>query len=386
MRESYDVVVVGGGPAGCYAAKTAAENGVSVLVVEKDPDIGLPVRCAEGVGVAGLQEFVEPDPVFCRQLVTHYHLVAPDGTHVEVAMSAAEGYVLERRIFDRHIAELAAQAGARIVTNTAALGARRTDGCVAVELERGREVVAKVVIGADGVESRVGRWLGLKTACRLHDMETAAQYLVTGIDIVPDRIEMHFGNDVAPCGYFWIFPKGPHTGNLGLAIGGEHAAERSPFYYLDRMMERHWPDASIVGRVAGGIACTGGVKTPVGDNIALVGDAAHQANPITGGGIIDGMKAGRIAGRVVAEAIANGDWSEGGLASYPTEWRESIGRIHRRFYRIKEGVFGLDDDTLDALADVINRQPADKRTIKGILTRALISKPKLLLDLAKIVF
>ena len=53
MRDSYDVLVVGGGPAGCTAARVAAENGVSVLVVEKDPDIGTPVRCAEGVGAAG---------------------------------------------------------------------------------------------------------------------------------------------------------------------------------------------------------------------------------------------------------------------------------------------------------------------------------------------
>ena len=111
MREAYDVVVVGGGPAGCTAARVAAEGGASVLVVERDPDIGVPVRCAEGVGAAGLREFVEPEPSFCRQLITHYHLIAPNGECVEVAMSDADGYVLDRKVFDRRVAEGAASAG-----------------------------------------------------------------------------------------------------------------------------------------------------------------------------------------------------------------------------------------------------------------------------------
>ena len=64
MKDSYDVLVVGGGPGGAVAAKTAAEAGLSVLLVEKRPAIGVPVRCAEGIGKEGLAEFIEADPRF----------------------------------------------------------------------------------------------------------------------------------------------------------------------------------------------------------------------------------------------------------------------------------------------------------------------------------
>ena len=89
---------------------------------------------------------------------------------------------------------------------------------------------------------------------------------------------------------------------------------------------------------------------------------------------------------MVAEAIKNGDWSEKGLMPYEREWQDGLGKMHRRFYKIKEGVFHLDDDTLNRLAGAVNSLAPEKRTINGILTRALVSRPKLLLDLAKIVF
>ncbi|HOM57766.1 MAG TPA: NAD(P)/FAD-dependent oxidoreductase, partial [Candidatus Latescibacteria bacterium] len=184
MRDSYDIVVVGGGPAGCEAALFAAQNGASVLVVEKDPDIGIPVRCAEGISVRALREFYEPDPLFCRQHVNEYQLVAPNGTRVEVS-GIGEGVILDRKVFDRMVAEDAARAGAHIMVNTSAVGASREGEGVTVHLEGLPDVRCKVMIGADGVESRAGRWLGLRTACRPHDMETAAQFVLGGIDIVP---------------------------------------------------------------------------------------------------------------------------------------------------------------------------------------------------------
>ena len=385
MRESYDVVVVGGGPGGCQAARTAAEGGVSVLVVEKDPDIGSPVRCAEGVSTRSLQEFYEPDPSFCRQFINEFHLVAPNGTHVEVA-GVGEGYILDRKIFDRRVAEDAVRAGAQIVTNTNAIGARRVGDRVAVRLESRGEVLARVMVGADGTESRAGRWLGLRTFCPLHDMETAAQYLVAGIDTPPNRMEMHFGSSVAPGGYFWIFPKGNGVANVGLGISGDHGAAHTAFFYLDRMLERHWPNASILGRTMGGVPCTGGVKEIVGDNVMLVGDAAHQANPLTGGGITNAMKAGRIAGRVVAEAIRSGDCTRRGLRAYHDEWEDVLGRAHRRFHRLKEGAFSLSDDALNSLAETINRLPPGERSLSTILARALVARPKLLVELARLVF
>jgi digeranylgeranylglycerophospholipid reductase len=381
----YDVIVVGGGPGGCIAAKEAALGGASAIVLEKDPDIGAPVRCAEGVSTASLLQYYEPDPAFCRQRITEYDLVAPSGEHVTVAF-VGDGWILDRKIFDRHVAEDAARSGARIVTNANAIGARRENGEVIVAVEGRGEIRGKVLIGADGTEARAGRWLGLRTFCRPHDMETAAQYVVGGVDIVPHRIEMHFGVDIAPGGYFWVFPKGSGMANMGLGISGDYAAARTPFHYLDRVIARLWPNASILGRTMGGIACTGGVKELVGDNVMLVGDAAHQANPLTGGGITNAMKGGRIAGRVATAAIRAGDVSKRGLQPYEDEWDRTIGKSQRRFYTLKEGVFSLSDETLNELAATTNRLAPEKRTIAGIMTRALLNRPSLLLELVKVAF
>ena len=385
MRDSYDIVVVGGGPAGCEAALFAAQNGASVLVVEKDPDIGIPVRCAEGISVRALREFYEPDPLFCRQHVNEYQLVAPNGTRVEVS-GIGEGVILDRKVFDRMVAEDAARAGAHIMVNASAVGASREGDGVVVHLEGLPDVRCRVMIGADGVESRAGRWLGLRTACRPHDMETAAQFVLGGIDIVPTRFEMHFGTQLAPGGYLWVFPKGKGVANVGLGISGSHGGSATPLELLERAVQRLFPGASVLGRVLGGIPCSGGLKTIVGDNVMLVGDAAHQANPLTGGGIATGLKGGRIAGRVAAEAIRSGDCSRRALQLYEDEWNDRLGNLHRRFYRIKEAVFNIPDETLNDLADVVNKVPLEERTMNKILARSLAKKPRILLDLARVMF
>jgi digeranylgeranylglycerophospholipid reductase len=385
MRADYDILVVGGGPAGCEAARAAAADGARVLVVEKDPDIGVPVRCAEGISVRALREFYEPNPVFCRQTVTEYHLVAPNGVRVEVT-GIGEGVILDRKVFDRMVAEDAARAGAQIITNANATGAHRDKDGVVVSFEGMPDVKAKILIGADGTESRAGRWLGLKTACRPHDMETAAQYVLAGVPIVPTRFEMHFGTQIAPGGYLWVFPKGEGVANVGLGISGQHSKHTTALEYLDRSVARLYPNAAIVGRILGGISCSGGLKQIVDDNVMLVGDAAHQANPLTGGGIATGLKAGRIAGRIAAHAIRTGDCSKSRLMPYHEEWDDRLGNLHRRFYRIKEAVFNIPDETLNDLAEVVNKVPKEGRTMNKILARVLAKKPGVLLDLARIMF
>ena len=385
IREAYDVVIVGGGPAGCQTARNCAEEGLSVLLVEKDPDIGSPVRCAEGVGDAGLREFYEPDPSFTRQKIARLQLVAPDLTRVDVTLDQP-GWILDRKLFDRRVAEDAARAGAQIITNTLATAVRRDGEFSVVTLNGCADVKAKVVVGADGTESRVGRWFGLRTFCKPRDMETAGQYLAAGVDVEPDRMEMWFGNEFAPGGYFWVFPKGPDVANIGLGISGDLAAEHTAFYYLDRMMERHYPNASIIGRTMGGIACSGGVKQIVADGCVLVGDAAHHANPLTGGGIVNSLKAGRMAAPVIAQAIRNDDWTAKALRSYEKAWDAELGSLHRRFYKIKDALFHLPDDFFTNLAHSIVELPVEKRTIRSVLTRAVANRPQLVLEMARVIF
>ncbi|MEE9564123.1 MAG: NAD(P)/FAD-dependent oxidoreductase, partial [Candidatus Hydrothermarchaeaceae archaeon] len=113
----YDAVVVGAGPGGTMTAKTLAESGASVLVVEKRPEIGVPVRCGEGTGIQGLKDLgIKPDPKFIANEIYGEYLYSPDGTKVDMRGEKPNGYVLERRMFDKHLGILAARAGATVRT------------------------------------------------------------------------------------------------------------------------------------------------------------------------------------------------------------------------------------------------------------------------------
>ncbi len=386
LKEQYDVIIVGGGPGGCQAGKTAAELGLSALVVEKDPDIGTPVRCAEFVLEEGLLRYYEPAPSFCNNRMTDYHIVAPDGTRVEFK-DKYHGQMLERKIFDRMVGEDAARAGAHVVTHTAALGARRIDDeWVAVELERFGEVRCHILVGADGTESRAGRWLGLDTAPDKKDLAPCAQYVLAGLDIVAHRIEIYVGEEIAPGGYLWSFPKGPTSANVGLGGPSDRLGERTAFDWLDLAIDRFWPDASIIGRTCGGVPSSGGLKKKVGENVMVVGDAAHQANPLTGGGIINAMDGGRIAMGVAARAIEKKDFSRDALSDYEKDWDEFLGKTHRTLHKVKERVWRLSDDSFSRVAAAANRVPPEERTVGGVIARALAGSPKMMLDLVKLLY
>ena len=155
MKTNYDIIVAGAGPAGSMAARFAAEQGVSVLMLEKDRDIGYPVRCGEAVSKAGVEEFIPSDDKWISARIRQFSLNSPDGTEVIVEFDDA-GYVLERRIFDYELAKTAANAGAEILTRAYVNGLIIEDDKVAgIKYEfRGeqKELRSKIVIGADGVE------------------------------------------------------------------------------------------------------------------------------------------------------------------------------------------------------------------------------------------
>jgi len=387
----YDMIVVGGGPAGSMAALTAAEKGLDVLLIERDLVIGHPVRCAEGVDARGLGEFFEADKRWISAHITAYNLVAPDGTVVAMDTCGADGFILERLVFDRMVAERAASAGASVMTGVEAFAmSPYEDGVRTVKLrnrDREWEVGARIVVAADGVESRVARWAGIDTASSAHDMETCAQATCSGIDIDPHAFSLFYGRGYAPGGYAWVFPKGDRTANVGLGISGDESAKRRPEAFLDDFIADRFPGAAVVSRTVGGVPCSGGLKRIVADGLMIAGDAAHMANPITGGGIINALIAGKYAGETAAAALERtGKAEERSLGRYSKQCDRRFGAMNRRCWRLKEATITFPDERLNKLAADIVRLPLAKRTPIRVLTTALMNRPELLLVLAKVVF
>ena len=348
LRRRYDVVVVGAGPGGSVSAREAAELGLSVLLLEKRQEIGSPVRCAEGVAHELLTPFIEPDLHWISAVVSKAQItVVGDGTTVTRQAEGRKGYILERRVFDRVLAEEAAQAGARVMVKTAATGLLLEDGAVRGVVARGPagvvEIECAVVIGADGVESQVGPWAGLDTALPLRDTMACAQYLLAGIEIDPACCYYYVGQEVAPGGYAWVFPKGEGKANVGLGVQADLAAD-SALNCLTRFIESqpHLAQGSPVTLVVGGVPVAPPLPRLVTSGLMLVGDAARQVDPLTGGGVANAMMAGRLAAEVAAQAIAAGDTSAEALALYEERWMAGRGRKMARNYRLKER-FGPDE-------------------------------------------
>lgn len=383
-----DVLVVGGGPGGLIAARElmARDRGLSVMLLERDRAIGAPVRCGEGVGSAGLTEFIDPAGAsWVSRRITKVIFWAPDGTEVRVAEGDV-GYVLDRTRFEPALATEAGRAGAEIVIGTEATGLRRDgDGWLVAVRGPSREYVvrARLVIAADGVDGMVARWAGLDTRVPARDMESCAQYLMTNVDVDQDAIYLHFGDNVAPGGYAWVFPKGERSANVGLGVVALRAGGRNARQWLDEYTQSYFPTGIRVSSTVGGVIVHPTIRLTVTDGLITVGDAAHMINPLSGGGIVNAMKAGRLAAEVGVAALAAGDTSAVRLERYHREWMELLGDDHIRFHRLKDALSEFDDAFFDDLARTVNKIAYEKRTLRRIFGSALMHHPTLLPVVAK---
>jgi len=355
-----DVLVVGAGPGGSMAARTAAENGVDVIFIEEHPVAGIPVYCAEGLSIGGIVDGgLEAVPPYVSQQITKARIVAPNGNTVDLTSDDWTGYTLNREVFDKALAENAEKAGARLMTNTRAIGVimdgGRVVGVKAVHEGETVEFMAKVVIGADGHWSIIRRSAGLDRYFR--DYVTCAQYRLGGLDLEdPSVNEFWMGENYAPGGYAWVFPKGREVANVGLGVRVKHT--KPPIEYLKDFVAQdpRFRNAKILSKGGGICPVSGTLDRVVADGLMLVGDAAGQLIPMTGAGIHSAIEAGKMAGRVAAEAVKEGDVSARRLSAYRTEFDKYWGKRIRDSGRVLNMLDKFSDDDLNTLSEVITNE------------------------------
>lgn len=388
-----DVLVIGAGPGGSSTAKHAALNGADVILMDKKSEIGAPKRCAEGVSKEGLKKLgIEPNSRWVTKELSGVRLVSPNGTDVwlteEQVKLPEAGYILERKVFDKFMAMDAARAGATIMIKTLARGMRKDyDGYVVSCESMGEdfEIKAKIVVGADGPESRVGRWGGLKTAVKPKNMESGIQFEMVGLEMDnPDCIEFYFGS-VAPGGYAWIFPKGDDIANVGLGIVSTYT-DKTAYEHLVEFVKNcpATKNAQPVELNIGGDPVGGMLKTLVSDNLMIVGDAAGHVNPLTGGGIITALEAGMYAGQVAAGAVKDGDYSEKRLKEYQNICKKEIGDSFNKYLKTKDYMLSLSDSDLDSIADAFQKTEFDNISTSELIKLLIKVSPKALLKLGKL--
>jgi len=387
IKEKFDIIVVGSGPGGSTAAYYSALEGADVVMFERHQDIGNVVRCAEGISKTGLEDFFNPLEFEGTNRVTGLTIFAPSGEFVPVKTEEI-GYVLNRKVFDFVLAKKAAEKGVKIFTLANVTDLSKKDGKInGVKLNHlGKEYVIEgnIIIGADGIDSRIGKLAGLRNGFKLDEIDSCAQATIYNSSIDKHTCCVYFGNELSPGGYAWAFSKDENIANAGLGISGKCAQKKPALEYLKEFINKYFPGSSVLTMVAGGVPCAKALPKLVADNVMLVGDAAHQTNPLTGGGIANAMRAGKIAGTVAAKAIRNRDYSEKFLMQYQKEWKKSWGKRHDALYRLKKAVFRLSDEVLNSIASAVNELPPEKRDLTSIFKIALNEKPSLILDAVRV--
>jgi geranylgeranyl reductase family protein len=314
LTESYDIVVIGAGPAGSSAAHAAAQRGAKVLLIDRRQRIGIPVQCAEFVpqSISRHASFSSACVVqTVEKMITHL----PDGTSYEMK---SPGYMLDRSLFDKELVASAASSGVTISIETRAVSLS-AEG-LAVERGSKKEIIrSKIFIGADGVYSAIARFVGQPSLKNI----VALQYEV----VMPDpqnHVDVYFHKDYEG-GYAWFFPKG-RTANVGVGIIAQKTTLLSQRldHFLDYLVgSRKLSSVEIVAKTGGSIPCEKPRRT-VFDNILLVGDAAGHAHSITGAGVVNAVIAGEIAGRIATEAVERGNLRH--LKNYEVECQETFGK------------------------------------------------------------
>ena len=343
----YDVVVIGAGPSGGICARNLARSGYNVLLCEKRPVVGVPVRCGEATGpVKRISDFMTVNLDYIETRFTGVILNGPGGINIRYDAGKELGVMLDRKLFDQDIANQAVREGAELQVDARVSGiSTAPNGHRLLTIEQGGktfEIEAAMVVGADGAESLSGRWVGIKTRQLPPLTCTAIELRVKAEDPNPNHLTFWQGHDTINKGYIWVFPKvKSKVVNLG---SGELVPKLGSKNMYDLSMEyknRLYPDAEIEEVHGGCVPVSGNLEESAAERFLLCGDAAHHTNPLTGGGIMASMVAAEIAAVWIDKGFKAGDLSREFLRGYEAETGERIGKRHRKEANIRDFVLGL---------------------------------------------
>lgn len=300
---NYDIVVVGGGPAGAMASKTAAAKGLKTLLIEKRSSIGDPVRCGEGLSYNVCEEFgIRPQEYFNK--TDFFDLISPGGKVIRLKTPC---YIIDRKLFDRHLVTEAEDNGAEVWLKARAVSLEKRGAAFNINIEKDKKLIQvhpKVIIAADGVESTIARMAGVPIVLKPEEIGSSAAAVIEGVNIEKNVMVESFLKDV-PLGYFWIFPKSENTANIGVGWIIKNGIKSKPVDLLHSFLKNveSLKGGSIKYYTSGGVPATLRIDNLTYRNILFTGDAAHLSNPVGGDGVPQAMLSGRLAAEVSAESI-----------------------------------------------------------------------------------
>lgn len=365
---SYDVIVIGAGPAGSAAAFECAQSGLSTLCIEEHGTIGYPVQCA---GLLSNRAFAECK-VSERSVLTKVsgaRVISGKGSGILIDAKTTKAVVVDRGALDREVAECAANAGAEFQLKTAAydisgttLMTRGADGH--------KEIPFRLLIAADGPRSTIAR------ICNMPRAKTYLAGIQVDLPLACDPRFVEIYPDASPDFFGWMIPAGNRRARIGLC-SQQHVPE-----LFAAFQKKFGLDST---HLVTGTLPLGLMPKTYGPRTLFVGDAAGFAKPTSGGGVYTGIRSARHAAAVAGLCCEADTFTEAALGEYEQRWREDIGRELELGYRIflmRQKISAPDMDTLiralddpDILRTIVEYGDMDR---PGILVKKLLTKPALL--------
>ncbi len=344
----YDAVVIGAGPAGSISARNLARLGYHVLLCEKRPVVGIPVRCGEATGPRSrLGQFLKISEDWIETTLEGVIMHGTGGVTVRYDANKELGLMLDRALFDQDLARQAEAEGAELVCDARVYAITPFipgKGRQVKVLHAGKEyeIAARMVIGADGDESLSGRWVGLKTRQLPPLTCTAIELRIDAMDANPNHLTFWQGHDSINKGYIWVFPK-VKSGVVNLGSGElvPKLGERNMYELSMEYKRRLFPDAKVLDIHGGCVPVSGNLAEYTADGFLLVGDAAHHTNPLTGGGIMASILAADTASHWIHQAFQKGDHTATFLKSYERDCWDRFGHNHNREARVRDFVLAM---------------------------------------------
>jgi len=373
----FDIAIIGAGPAGLCACRTALSKDKKVVLIDKRTPWEHPIACAEGVGRLGFEEAIPAKKAWIRHSISKATFHSPDNTTVTYTDSN-KGFIINRARMQHDIYEECMKSGATMQLNSAVRGISKwANGTRVLSLANGAELSARVVIDASGPSSPIGR--DEKMIWKAADLEPAYFCIAENIPHDHDTVHLYVGRELAPGGYAWLFPGEENLSNIGLLVGHRMRGQVNIRELLGRFLAERFPEANVIRYFAGPIPCWKRKVSLTRAGLIKAGDAASTVNPISRAGIVESMHSGNLAGKYASQMCTVHSRSESRNIgkSYEEAWFKKLGKRHDKLAKVKNSLLKVPDTDYNKAAQTLHSYNEKKLTMAAIFRLSLGRFPRL---------